>query len=276
MQMSDVDRVVTAATQIVQRSAQMNPDLSIVIPIYNEEEGLPLLFERLYPALDALERSYEVVFVDDGSSDRSVAHAARAVPAPPGGDPGRGARPQRRPAPGDPGRIPQTRGTYVITLDADLQNPPEEIARLVQAMDEGADYVGTIRLLRHDVHVAQGGLAPDEPHPRGHHLDPHHRPGLHAARLPPHRDRCGQPLHRGEHLRSRAGLYLCAPPGRDRGQPRRPRRRAVQVFPLPADPPELRPDDRVLGGAAAVLLHGRWTHRAGVADPGGRGCWCAA
>jgi len=51
----------------------VNPDLSIVIPIYNEEEGLPLLFERLYPALDALGRSYEVVFVDDGSSDRSVA-----------------------------------------------------------------------------------------------------------------------------------------------------------------------------------------------------------
>jgi undecaprenyl-phosphate 4-deoxy-4-formamido-L-arabinose transferase len=45
----------------------------------------------------------------------------------------------------------QTRGTYVITLDADLQNPPEEIARLVQAMDAGADYVGTIRLSRHDV-----------------------------------------------------------------------------------------------------------------------------
>ncbi len=46
----------------------MSPDVSVVIPVYNEEEGLPLLFERLYPALDALGRSYEVVFVDDGSS----------------------------------------------------------------------------------------------------------------------------------------------------------------------------------------------------------------
>ena len=51
----------------------MNPELSVVIPVYNEEEGLPFLFERLYPALDALGRSYEIVFVDDGSADRSVA-----------------------------------------------------------------------------------------------------------------------------------------------------------------------------------------------------------
>jgi undecaprenyl-phosphate 4-deoxy-4-formamido-L-arabinose transferase len=129
----------------------VNPDVSIVIPIYNEQEGLPLLFERLYPALDAMGRSYEVVFVDDGSADRSVAQLREQF--------------QRRP---DVTRVvvlarnagqhmailaafQQTRGTYVITLDADLQNPPEEIPRLVAAMDAGADYVGTIRLRRHDV-----------------------------------------------------------------------------------------------------------------------------
>ena len=39
----------------------------------------------------------------------------------------------------------QTRGDYVVTLDADLQNPPEEIAKIIAAMDEGADYVGTVR-----------------------------------------------------------------------------------------------------------------------------------
>src|SRR5271170_6248892 len=128
----------------------MNPEVSVIIPVYNEEEGLPLLFERLYPALDALGRSYEVVFVDDGSSDRSVAQLREQF--------------QRRP---DVTRVvvlarnagqhmailaafEQTRGTYVITLDADLQNPPEEIARLIAAMDAGADYVGTIRISRHD------------------------------------------------------------------------------------------------------------------------------
>jgi undecaprenyl-phosphate 4-deoxy-4-formamido-L-arabinose transferase len=128
----------------------MNPAVSVVIPVYNEEEGLPPLFERLYPALDALGRSYEVVFVDDGSRDRSVALLREQF--------------QRRP---DVTRVvvlarnagqhlailaafEQTRGTYVITLDADLQNPPEEIARLVAAMDAGADYVGSIRMSRQD------------------------------------------------------------------------------------------------------------------------------
>jgi undecaprenyl-phosphate 4-deoxy-4-formamido-L-arabinose transferase len=129
----------------------MTPDISVVIPVYNEEEGLPLLFERLYAALDALGRPYEIVFVDDGSSDRSVAELREQF--------------QRRP---DVTRVvvlarnagqhlailaafEQARGTYVITLDADLQNPPEEIARLVAAMDAGADYVGTVRVSRQDV-----------------------------------------------------------------------------------------------------------------------------
>src|SRR5438067_8538541 len=129
----------------------MSPQLSAVIPVYNEQEGLPLLFERLYPALDALGRSYEVVFVDDGSTDGSVAQLRRQF--------------ERRP---DVTRVvllarnagqhlailaafAQTRGAYVITLDADLQNPPEEIARLVAAMDAGADYVGTIRRSRQDL-----------------------------------------------------------------------------------------------------------------------------
>ena len=129
----------------------MKPAISIVIPVFNEEDGLPLLFDRLYRALDALGRSYEVVFVDDGSKDASVAELREQY--------------QRRP---DVTRVvvlarnagqhrailaafTYTRGDYVITLDADLQNPPEEIAKLVAAMDAGADYVGTIRVSRQDV-----------------------------------------------------------------------------------------------------------------------------
>ncbi|HYL01094.1 MAG TPA: glycosyltransferase [Steroidobacteraceae bacterium] len=129
----------------------MIPAISVVIPVFNEEEGLPLLFDRLYGALDALGRSYEVVFVDDGSRDGSVAALREQY--------------QRRP---DVTRVvvlarnagqhrailaafTYTRGDYVITLDADLQNPPEEIPKLVAAMDAGADYVGTIRARRQDV-----------------------------------------------------------------------------------------------------------------------------
>ena len=128
----------------------MNATLSIVVPIFNEEPGLRLLFERLYAALDELGRHYEVVFVDDGSRDRSVALLREQF--------------ERRP---DCTRVivlarnvgqhmailaafAHTRGTYVITLDADLQNPPEEIGKIVAAMDAGADYVGTVRVRRQD------------------------------------------------------------------------------------------------------------------------------
>src|SRR3982750_1245135 len=54
-------------------SAVGTPTLSVVIPVYNEEAGLPALFARLYPALDALRLPYEVLFVNDGSRDRSAA-----------------------------------------------------------------------------------------------------------------------------------------------------------------------------------------------------------
>ena len=126
------------------------PDVSVVIPVYNEEAGLASLFARLYPALDALGRSYEVVFVNDGSSDRSAALLREQ----------HGRRP-------DVTRVILFNGNFgqhlaimagfehaggrcVVTLDADLQNPPEEIGLLVAEMDQGYDYVGTIRKMRRD------------------------------------------------------------------------------------------------------------------------------
>jgi undecaprenyl-phosphate 4-deoxy-4-formamido-L-arabinose transferase len=127
------------------------PEISLVIPVYNEEEVLAALFARLYPALDALGRSYEIIFVDDGSRDHSVAMLREQF--------------ERRP---EVTRVvlfaanfgqhrailagfAHARGRYLITLDADLQNPPEEIARLVAELDAGHDYVGTIRQQRQDV-----------------------------------------------------------------------------------------------------------------------------
>ena len=124
--------------------------LSVVIPVYNEEEGLPELFARLYPALDALDINYEVLFTNDGSRDRSAAVLREQF--------------QRRP---DVTRVilfngnygqhmaimagfEHCRGSRIVTLDADLQNPPEEIGNLLTAMDEGHDYVGTIRRMRQD------------------------------------------------------------------------------------------------------------------------------
>jgi len=126
------------------------PKLSVVIPVYNEEQVLPTLFARLYPALDALGISYECVFVNDGSRDRSVALLRLQY--------------QRRPKNtrvvlfhanfGQHSAImagfSYARGEYVVTLDADLQNPPEEIGKLVDKLDQGYDYVGTIRQQRQD------------------------------------------------------------------------------------------------------------------------------
>ncbi len=124
--------------------------LSVVIPVYNEELNLPALFTRLYPVLDALGRRYEVIFTNDGSADRSIAllraqHAARpdvtrvidfnanygqhmAIMA----------------------AFERVRGEIIVTLDADLQNPPEEIPKLLEKMDAGHDYVGGYRLERQD------------------------------------------------------------------------------------------------------------------------------
>ncbi len=128
----------------------MIPSISIVIPVYNEEAGLAGLFARLYPALDALGEPYEIVFVNDGSRDRSAAILREQFAA----------RPDVTRVVLFNGNFGQhmaimagfekTRGDIVITLDADLQNPPEEIGKLVAKMREGYDYVGTIRKQRQD------------------------------------------------------------------------------------------------------------------------------
>ena len=128
----------------------MNIELSVVIPVYNEEQGLAALFARLYPALDGLRIPYEIIFVNHGSRDRSAAILREQF--------------QQRP---DVTRVilfngnfgqhmavmaafEQVRGLRIVTLDADLQNPPEEIGRLIAKMDEGHDYVGSIRRMRQD------------------------------------------------------------------------------------------------------------------------------
>jgi undecaprenyl-phosphate 4-deoxy-4-formamido-L-arabinose transferase len=128
----------------------MNPELSVVIPIYNEEAGLAKLFARLYPALDALAIPYEVIFVNDGSRDNSALILADQFRARP--DVTRVVLLR-----GNAGQhmailagFQATRGEITVTLDADLQNPPEEIGNLIAKMREGYDYVGSIRRERRD------------------------------------------------------------------------------------------------------------------------------
>ncbi|HZZ56520.1 MAG TPA: glycosyltransferase, partial [Opitutaceae bacterium] len=124
--------------------------VSVVIPVYNEAGNLPTLFTRLYPVLDGLGRPYEVVFTNDGSQDGSFALLA--------------AQHAQRP---DVTRVidfnsnygqhmaimaafERSKGDVIVTLDADLQNPPEEIPKLLERIDAGYDYVGGYRVARQD------------------------------------------------------------------------------------------------------------------------------
>ncbi|MGV8996771.1 MAG: glycosyltransferase [Parvibaculaceae bacterium] len=126
------------------------PEISIVIPVYNEQANLPLLFQRLTAVVDQMGRATEIIFTDDGSKDNSLALLKSFV--------------VQRP---DLIRVIEfdrnygqhmavmagfetARGTFIVTLDADLQNPPEEIPKLIAEMDKGHDVVGSYRRDRQD------------------------------------------------------------------------------------------------------------------------------
>lgn len=127
-----------------------SPYLSIVIPVYNESDNLEQLYQRLINTLDKQGKSYEILFVNDGSIDNSYEKLNELQ--------------QRRPEQiraihftSNFGQyiaviagFEHVRGEVIITLDADLQNPPEEIPALVQAIEQGHDYVGGIRKDRQD------------------------------------------------------------------------------------------------------------------------------
>jgi len=125
------------------------PYLSVIVPVFNEQENLPELVQRLKKALEAIGKSYEVVLVNDGSRDASLSILREASAADP------------RLVVIDFNRnygqhaaifagFEAARGEIIVTLDADLQNPPEEIAKLVAKMEEGFDVVGSVRVKRRD------------------------------------------------------------------------------------------------------------------------------
>jgi len=125
-------------------------ELSLVIPVFNEEKNLGELVERCVIVCEATGKSYEIVLVDDGSSDRSreilrslAGDADNAVVA---------VLLNRNYGqhPAVLAGLAQARGDVVVTLDGDLQNPPEEIPRLLAMIDEGCDVVGSVRENRRD------------------------------------------------------------------------------------------------------------------------------
>ena len=126
------------------------PYVSVVIPVYNEQENLEALFARLTAVMDKSGKPFEILFTNDGSRDRS-------------GDILRDFH-HRRPSQvrvidfnGNFGQhmaimaaFEHARGEVVVTLDADLQNPPEEIPKLLAAIEQGHDVVGGYRKNRKD------------------------------------------------------------------------------------------------------------------------------
>lgn len=124
--------------------------LSVVIPVYNEQENLHMLYERLTAVCDNLQKSYEIILINDGSRDRSTEILNELQ--------------QKRPKQirvihfnGNFGQhmaimagFERVHGEIIVTLDADLQNPPEQIPKLLDAIEAGHDTVGGLRKKRQD------------------------------------------------------------------------------------------------------------------------------
>jgi glycosyltransferase involved in cell wall biosynthesis len=129
----------------------MGPDLSIIVPVYNEEESLPLLYKALKESLDALGKTYEVILVDDGSTDGSL-EIAEGMAA---NDPTIKVIAFRRnfgqTAAMDAG-FKYAKGQVLIPLDADLQNDPKDIVHLLEQIDQGYDVVKGWRHKRQDAY----------------------------------------------------------------------------------------------------------------------------
>lgn len=124
--------------------------VSVVIPVYNEQESLPALLSRTTAACEQLGRDYEILLIDDGSSDNSAQMLTDAAEQP-------GSHVVAVLLNRNYGQhsaimagFSHVSGDLIVTLDADLQNPPEEIPRLVEKADEGYDVVGTVRQNRQD------------------------------------------------------------------------------------------------------------------------------
>jgi glycosyltransferase involved in cell wall biosynthesis len=135
-------------------SAQPRPELSIVVPLYNEEESLPLLVEKLLAALRPLGRSFELVLVDDGSSDATASVLRRLAAE----TPELVAVLLRRnygQTPAMSAGFDVSRGDLIVTLDGDLQNDPADIPMLLEQLEQGYDLVSGWRHQRQDHAVSR-------------------------------------------------------------------------------------------------------------------------
>ncbi len=125
--------------------------VSLVIPVFNEQASLDELIRRCLLICNKLNREFEIVLVDDGSVDNSANKIETAAQQNNGKVVGVFLNRNYGQHAAILAGFEQSRGQVVVTLDADLQNPPEEIPRLIEEIDKGADVVGTIRIDRKDI-----------------------------------------------------------------------------------------------------------------------------
>jgi glycosyltransferase involved in cell wall biosynthesis len=128
------------------------PQVSVVVPVYNEEESAELLCRRLHEALSGIGRTYEAILVDDGSSDRTWEVLTRMAGELPGFVLIRFRRNYGQTAAMSAG-FHAARGEVVVTLDADLQNDPADIPLLLERIDQGFDVVSGWRKNRQDAFI---------------------------------------------------------------------------------------------------------------------------
>ena len=134
------------------------PALSVVIPVFNEEENIPELYTRLISVLDGLGMSYELIFVDDGSRDRTAALVDALADANPRVgliELSRNFGHQVAISAG----LDFARGEGVIIMDADLQDPPEVLPRLIAKWREGNDVVYAVREGRKEIWIKRAAYA---------------------------------------------------------------------------------------------------------------------
>jgi glycosyltransferase involved in cell wall biosynthesis len=126
------------------------PELSLIVPVYNEEENLPLLMEAICASMQPLNRDWEVIFVDDGSTDHSLDVLKRLIET--NSEHARAVIFRRNfgQTAAIAAGIDHARGSIIVLLDADLQNDPSDIPMLLDKLDEGYDLVSGWRKDRQD------------------------------------------------------------------------------------------------------------------------------
>ena len=131
-----------------------DPAISLVIPVYNEEDNLQPLYDKIVAALEPLDIHWELLLVDDGSRDRSVPRMRELAAQ----DPRVIAIELRRnfgQTAAMAAGFDHARGEFIVTLDADLQNDPGDIPRLLRQAAEGYDIVSGWRKDRQDAFVSR-------------------------------------------------------------------------------------------------------------------------